>query len=99
MDALSRIERMYGCVSEYNRSREEDSARNYKNHMETQRAYERNRQKISEYRDNGFLGIAEAFCGDECIFCNKKTDTFYQDEDDDIGIFFCLNENCEKRKT
>lgn len=95
MDDLSRIERQYGSVAEYSRCMDEDSGRRWEQREKAEKYYAENRQQVERHRQAGHRQMAEAFCAEErCFSCKSRTQTFTCDEGDDIGTFFCLDENC-----
>lgn len=90
-DDLSRIERCYGCVAEYNRCREEDEAHEYELQMERNERCKANKKKLEDNAD-----IAVWF-SDRCIECKHYEDvgpTFYGTWDiDDVEHGLCHNCN------
>lgn len=67
-DDLSRIERCYGSVAEYNRSREEDEAHEYEVQMQWNEKCKANKKKLEDNAD-----IAVYFSYD-CIGCEHYED-------------------------
>lgn len=94
MDDLSRIERSYGSVAEYNRSRMEDEEYEDELHRIRDEGGELNRYKLETYAD-----IAIWF-SDECVGCDHYEDIgprFESDWDVDDALHG-LCHNCNRAK-
>ena len=90
-DDLSRIERCYGSVAEYNRCREEDAAHEYELQMERNERCAANKKKLEENAD------ISVYFADDCIGCESYEaigPRWYGDWDvDDVEHGLCHNCN------
>lgn len=86
-DGLADIERNYGCVAEYNRSRMEDEEYEYEMAEKARKYYAENSNKYHEAMENGTL---QCFCYD-CIGCEHYREIGPRNAEDDVEHGACLN--------
>lgn len=79
------------CVQEYYRELEEEQDRLYAQQMERQFQYQKNRELLDYASAGGLYVLAEMNCANECFECTNRTPCIQRDEEDDIGLFVCLN--------
>lgn len=100
MDDLTKIEKAYGSVTEYNRSKEEDSDMAFESQQQAQDAFVVNEEAVQRYKSDGYVPLYEAFNDvEQCGSCKTRTKIFILNEYDDTGLFFCLNKDCEHYKS
>jgi len=95
MDDLSRIERSYGSVAEYNRSRQEDEEHEWEMQHEINLSCEENKMKLEENEE------ISVWFSDDCFECEHYEDVgprFYYDDGfycnvDDVPHGLCHNCN------
>ena len=94
MDALSRVERMYGSVTEYGRCMEEEY---YDEEKESKvfDMFQANSKKLEEAYRNGLPTI---WCGGygACKGCEYADNDTMEHYDDDRDIIICSNPSCDE---
>lgn len=95
MDELARIEGVYGCVAEYNRSRFEDEEHECDLRLKSQKRYAVNRKKL----DNAKMVLLYGGC-DKCVNCPYADHDTQIDYNDDTEAVICNapddKTDCEK---
>lgn len=96
-DFLDYVERNYGCVAEYNRSRFEDEEHEAELRYKANQYFKKNKELLDKAKENG---TAISFC-ESCFECPSYTDIGATAEDDDVPHGICGNldcKDCEYRK-
>ena len=93
-DGLAYIERSYGCVAEYNRSRMEDEEYEYEKAEKARRYYAENNKKYQKALTEGTL---QCFCS-ECIGCKYYSEIGQRDAEDDVEHGSCSNPKMDECK-
>lgn len=100
MDDLSRIERIYGSVAEYNRSMEED--REYELEREMERVYKQNERckaNDKKLKDNEDIAVFYSYDCSECEHYEDVGPTFWDEVwmiIDDVEHGLC--HNCNRKE-
>ena len=89
--SLESIERNYGCVAEYHRSRYEDDAHEAVMEEERQERYRANKKLIDDAADAGTL----VYMAWSCVGCKDYTAIGMTSFDDDIEHGICGNLSCK----
>lgn len=98
-DDLAMIERNYGCVAEYNRSRYEDECYEYEMYEKRSSYYAKSKAREKAAKDAGyeFIAFGNTFC-DKCTGCTHFCEVGMRDDTDDIGLTYCDNKECPMLK-
>lgn len=93
------IREEFNCLPEYYRQKQEREYREYERELRRQSWYDEDREILEDAEAKGLRIMSEAFdCYDACWDCKTRSKSLQIWEDDDIGRFVCMNENCKWRK-
>lgn len=89
-DFLDYVERNYGCVTEYNRCREEEAEYEYEREEKRRAYYQKNKDMLKKAESDGTL----VYFSEDCYDCPSYTDIGMTDEYDDVPHGICGNLKC-----